>query len=114
MIIAKTGTDKEKLLNHTGCIITTLGEHGSCVYASGSVTTIPPAKIKKAVDPTGAGDAYRSGLLKGLSMGLNFVQSAVMGSVSASYAVECLGTQEHRYTFEQFAARLKDNFEIIL
>ncbi len=114
MIMAKTGTDKEKLLRHTGCIITTLGEHGSCVYTSGSVTTIPPAKIKKAVDPTGAGDAYRSGLLKGLSMGLSFVQSAVLGSVSASYAVECLGTQEHRYTFEQFAARLKDNFEIIL
>lgn len=108
MIMNQTCTDKDELLKHTECIITTLGEHGSCVYTPDSIKTIPPAKIRKAVDPTGAGDAYRAGLLLGLSKGLSLEQSAAMGSVSASYAVEYLGTQEHRYTVEEFEQRLKE------
>jgi adenosine kinase len=106
MIMNKTGLDRDTLLQRTCCIITTLGELGSCVYLPGAITKIPPVKIARAVDPTGAGDAYRSGLLKGLSMGLDINRCAVMGSASASFAVEHLGTQEHRYTLEDFNKRL--------
>jgi adenosine kinase len=106
MIMERTGLDRDGLLNYTGCIITTLGELGSCLYLSGSVTEIPPVKIEKALDPTGAGDAFRSGLIKGIVQGLDLEQCALMGSTCASYAVECLGTQEHRFTIEEFRQRL--------
>lgn len=107
MIINRTSLDRKELMKHTGCIITTLGELGSCVYTDDSTVQIPPVKIIRAVDPTGAGDAYRSGLLKGLIGGLDIVECARMGSVSASFAVESLGTQAHYYTIEEFYDRLK-------
>src|SRR4030042_1067486 len=101
MIMEKTGLDRDALLNKVMIIITTLGEHGSRVCTSNRVVEIPPVKIEKAVDPTGAGDSYRSGLIKGLVQKLDIVECASMGSACASFAVEFLGTQEHRFTVEE-------------
>ena len=50
----------------------------------------------QVLDPTGAGDAYRAGLLKGLALGLDWPEAARMGAVLASFCVEQQGTQEHR------------------
>ena len=50
----------------------------------------------QVLDPTGAGDAYRAGLLKGLALGLGWPEAARMGAVLASFCVEQQGTQEHR------------------
>jgi adenosine kinase len=106
MIMEKTGLDRDNLLNKVKIIITTLGEKGSRVCTSGSIIEVPPVKIEKAVDPTGAGDSYRSGLLKGLVQKLDIVECAAMGSACASFAVEFLGTQEHHFTIEEFQERL--------
>ncbi len=106
LIMSKTGLSKNALLKMAGTIITTLGELGSQVSTLTSEIAIPPVKLKKVVDPTGAGDAYRGGLLSGLVQGKDIVASAKMGSVSASYAVETYGTQEYSYTSEEFHTRL--------
>lgn len=107
MIMEKTGLDKNTLLNKVAIIITTLGEHGSKVSTSDRVVEIPPVKIEKAIDPTGAGDSYRSGLIKGLVQNRDIVECALMGSACASYAVEFVGTQEHHFTIEEFQKRLE-------
>ena len=106
MIIAKTGLDKPKLLQLTGAIITTLGELGSCIRSRDGETEIPAVKPRQVVDPTGAGDAYRAGLIKGLVQRKSVEQSARMGSVIASFAVECYGTQEYSFSMAEFEARL--------
>jgi len=106
MIMEKTGLDRNALLNKVSIIITTLGEEGSRVCTSDRVIEVPSVKIEKAIDPTGAGDSYRSGLIKGLVQKLDIVECAAMGSASASFAVEFLGTQEHRFTLEEFQKRL--------
>ncbi|MDO8636645.1 MAG: carbohydrate kinase family protein [Dehalococcoidia bacterium] len=106
MIIAKTGLDKQKLLQLTGAIITTLGELGSCIRSRNGETEIPAVKPRQVVDPTGAGDAYRAGLIKGLVQRKSVEQSARMGSVIASFAVECYGTQEYSFSMAEFEARL--------
>jgi len=106
MIIAKTGLDKQKLLQLTGAIITTLGELGSCIRSRDGETEIPAVKPRQVVDPTGAGDAYRAGLLKGLVQRKSVEQGARMGSVIASFAVECYGTQEYSFSMAEFEARL--------
>ena len=56
------------------------------------------------------GDAFRSGLLKGLSMGKTVVDACKLGSTCATYAVEKNGTQEHSFTMEEFTARYKTVF----
>lgn len=106
LIISKTGLDKKSLLQRTGTIITTLGEFGSRVSTRDSEIDIPATKPKEVVDPTGAGDAYRAGLIKGLVQNLDIKQSAEMGSVCASFAIECYGTQDYYFSLTEFEKRL--------
>jgi adenosine kinase len=110
MIMKMTGMDKKRLLGLTQIIITTLGEKGSLISTAKADLNIPAARIGDMVDPTGAGDAYRGGLLKGLVMGKGIETAAKMGAVAAAYAVEKYGTQEHRYTYDDFLERYRANF----
>ncbi len=105
-----TGMDKKGLLRLTKAIVTTLGEKGSLVSIAGDDMRIPAAEIHDVVDPTGAGDAFRAGLIKGLILGRDIVTAAKMGSVSAVYAVEKYGTQEHLYSYADFLERFRSNF----
>ncbi len=106
LIISKTGLDKRELLERTKTIVTTLGEMGSRVYTPGDQTEIPAVKPNEVVDPTGAGDAYRAGLIKGLIQGRNIAECAMMGSVCASFAIERYGTQGYYFSPEEFQQRL--------
>ena len=95
-----------ELLKKTEIVITTLGEMGSRLITSGGEIAIPAAKPKVVTDPTGAGDAYRAGLIKGLVQSKGLKQCAIMGSVCASFAVECYGTQEYHFSLDEFKERL--------
>ena len=106
LIISNTGLDRKNLLKRTKTIVTTLGETGSRVLTPEGKIDIPAAKPKVVVDPTGAGDAYRAGVIKGLAQGRNIKQCAIMGSVCASFAVECYGTQGYHFSLEEFQNRL--------
>ncbi len=106
LIMNKTGLDKKKLLQRTNTIVTTLGELGSRICTPDCEINIPAIKPKKVVDPTGAGDAYRAGLIMGLIQGRNIEQSAKNGSVCASFAVESYGTQEYYFSLMEFEERL--------
>ncbi len=110
MIMKMTGLDKEGLLRLTKTIITTLGEKGSLISAPEKDIPVPSAKIKDVVDPTGAGDAFRAGLLKGIAFGKNMETAAKMGAVAAAYTIEKYGTQEHYYTYDEFLERYRSNF----
>ncbi len=106
LICSKTGLDKPGLLQRTKTIITTLGELGSCVCTPDVTLNIPPVKAREVVDPTGAGDAYRAGLIKGLIQDLSIGRCAEMGSACASFAIEHYGTQEHSFNTEELNKRL--------
>lgn len=106
LIMHKTSLNKKALLGLARAIITTLGEQGSRISTPGGETDVPVVKAEKVEDPTGAGDAYRGGLISGLVHGKNLEQSARMGSVCASFAVEYYGTQEYSFTSEEFDRRL--------
>lgn len=107
LIMNKTELSKEQLLALPLATIITLGEHGSELHQNGTITKIAPATAKTVVDPTGCGDAYRGGLLSGLATGKDLLESATLGTVCASFAVECYGTQQYTFTIEEFQQRLK-------
>jgi adenosine kinase len=106
LVLSKTELNKNDLLKMAGTIITTLGALGSQISSQDRDVSIPAFKVKKVVDPTGAGDAYRGGLLCGLAHGKDIEQCAWMGSVCASFPVETYGTQEYSFTPEEFNERL--------
>lgn len=93
--------------------ITTLGDKGSIIEGKKISTPIHinPAKPKAVLDPTGAGDAFRAGFLYGFSRGLDLQICGQIGSVSAVYAIETQGTQEHTFTLEEFKSRYFENFK---
>jgi adenosine kinase len=108
LIVNKTGLRRQDLCERAGVVITTLGDLGSrVVMPDGSQTEIPLIKARQVLDPTGAGDSYRGGMLSGLLQGLDIEECALMGSVCASFAVECYGTQEYRFTTEEFQERFE-------
>ena len=110
LIVRKTGQDLAGLLKLTQAVIITKGEHGSTVVGpegETAVAAVPPARV---ADPTGAGDAYRGGLIKGLVEGRDLATCAMMGSACASYAVEWYGTQEYRFTMRDFWERYERHF----
>ncbi len=107
LVSSKTGLGLGELLDRTGAVITTKGEQGSVVQTQNGQVMVPAVDRRgHVVDPTGAGDAYRGGLVKGLVEGKDIVAAARMGTVCASFAVEVQGTQEYRFTMEEFNRRL--------
>ena len=72
---------------------------------------VPAAKLEReALDPTGVGDAFRAGLIRGLRIGAAWPIAGRMGSVAAVYALEALGPQPERYTLTEFRERYARNF----
>ena len=90
-------------------LITTLGEHG-CRITGAVSETLPAVPCGPVLDPTGAGDAHRGGILTALSRGLDIPEAVRVGAVCASFAVECLGTQEYTYDRETFRKRYEGSF----
>ncbi len=106
LILSKTGLKKETLRRRARTVIVTLGELGSKVFTEDCEISVSAARPMKVEDPTGAGDSYRGGLISGLIRGKDIEQCARMGSVCASFAVECYGTQEYTFSPEEFNERL--------
>lgn len=107
----KTGRSREGLLDMAQWVIVTYGAKGSAIlHKDAKPISIPAVPVSELADPTGAGDSYRSGLLKGLHAGMGMNFSARLGAVSSSFCVEKYGTQEHRFTMEQFKQRYESVF----
>jgi adenosine kinase len=88
----------------------TRGELGSSVTTAAGTIEVPAVPPRRMVDPTGVGDAFRGGLMKGMAMGLSYDASAQVGSVAATYALEHLGGQSHAYSWEEFRQRYERHF----
>ena len=110
MTLKKTGLSEKSILKMAEILVVTLGAKGSVVKTGNKVHRIPSVKPKKLVDPTGAGDAYRAGFVKGLIHDLPLPICGRLGSVTAIYPVEHYGTQEHAYNWKEFVGRYQKNF----
>lgn len=111
LIRQRTGRDVAGLLELSTMVVTTLGRHGSVIATRDGEFAIPPAPASREVDPVGAGDAYRAGLVHGLLTGRDVGRAGRIASVAASYVVEQTGTVEHRYTHEEFEVRYRSVYE---
>jgi len=110
LVLQKIGWSEEDILKQAEMIITTLGKEGSRIRTREKTIDIPCARVDVAVDPTGAGDAYRAGFIKGLIMAWPLEMVGRFASVVSAYAVEVNGTQEYRLTLVEARARYAKNF----
>ncbi len=110
MIRQKTGFSPEDLLNEAEMVIITKGKEGSTILTRDRKVEIPTAEAVEVIDPTGAGDAYRAGIIKGLIRGLSLEKMGRLAALAATYCVENYGTQGQSYTPAEFSARYFKSF----
>jgi adenosine kinase len=106
----KTGLDEAALIARTATLVVTRGEEGSTIMTADSEIRIPAVMPRRIADPTGVGDAFRGGFMKGMVAGLDLETSGRLGSVAATYALEHLGGSSHAYSWAEFAARYEEHF----
>jgi adenosine kinase len=110
MLQQKTGLSAAEIASQVEALIVTQGAEGSIIYTEGRMLTIPCAKPKAVVDPTGCGDAYRAGLIHGLLRGLDWETIGRTASLMGAIKIESRGPQNHHFTRADFDGRYRDNF----
>jgi adenosine kinase len=106
----RTRLSAQDVAGQVEALIVTRGAEGSVIYAKGREIAIPAAKPQAIVDPTGCGDAYRAGLIHGLLHGLDWETTGRIASLLGSIKIESRGTQNHRFTREEFERRYRESF----
>jgi adenosine kinase len=111
MIREKTRLAEGDIADQVEVLVITRGEHGSTIYTQGTRVDIPIVPPARLADPTGVGDAYRAGLIKGLALHAPWEVAGRMGAVAAAYVLEEKGSQTHRYTQDEFVTRYRQHFD---
>jgi len=110
LLSERTGRTLEQLAEEVEALIVTLAGSGSHIYTGGRRIEIPVATPEALIDPTGCGDAYRSGLLYGISKGWNWEKTGRLASLMGSIKIAHRGGQNHKLTRDDIAGRYSAEF----
>jgi len=110
LLCQRTGKSLEDLACEVVALIVTLGGNGSEIYAGGQCIRIPCVKPEVLVDPTGCGDAYRAGLLYGISQGWEWGRTGQLASLMGALKIAQRGGQNHKPTRDDIAVRYREAF----
>jgi adenosine kinase len=110
LLQTRTGWSAEEIARRVKACIVTQGPRGSTVHADGKVYAIPAAQERRIVDPTGCGDAYRAGLIFGLTRGMDWPTTGRIASLMGTLKIEHPGTQNQRFTYAEFADQFRQQF----
>jgi len=110
LIQKHTGMKDQEIRDAVDYVVITCGECGSDIWVKDEHYKIPVVQPTAIADPTGVGDAFRGGFLRGMRLKLGFQTSGQMGALAATYCLENRGTQNHRFTIPEFVQRYRDYF----
>ena len=105
MACDRTGLSHEQLAGKVKAMVVTLGGEGSHIYVEGRRLTIPCVAAEQIIDPTGCGDAYRAGLLYGITQGWDWEKTGRLAAVMGAIKIACRGGQNHQPSREEIAVR---------
>jgi len=111
LIQKHTGMHDEDIRDAVDYVVITCGDCGSDIWVKDKHYHIPVVKPTKTADPTGVGDAFRGGFVRGKMLGLDWQTCGQMGSLAATYCLERRGTQNHHYTRVEFVQRYRKCFD---
>lgn len=111
LIKEKTGYSDVEILDLVGGLVLTKGKSGSVIFVDGESYEIPAIPPRHLAEPTGAGDAFRAGLLRGIQLGASWPVAGRMGALAAAYVLEHYGTQGHTFSTTEFAQRYRQVFD---
>ncbi len=110
MVMDRTGLTLGDIAARLDALIITRGEKGSDIHAKGERYDIPAVPASAVVDPTGCGDAYRAGLLYGITNGFDWATTGRLASLLGSIKIAHQGGQNHSFTREEIAQKFEAAF----
>ncbi len=110
LLQTRTGWSTQDIAERVKAYIVTRGPKGSHVYQGKGMIEIPPAAERRITDPTGCGDAYRAGLIYGLMRNMDLATVGRIASLMGALKIEHPGTQNQRFTFDEFAEQFRQQF----
>jgi adenosine kinase len=111
MLRSRLHLSESDVLQRTQTLIITRGERGSTIATQTDRVDVPPILTDHQVDPTGVGDGYRAGLMKGMALDLPWEIAGRMGALAATFVLEHMGPQSHTYTRDEFVQRYRSHFD---
>jgi len=111
LMMERTGQSLDDLAQNLEALIVTRGGDGSTIYTKNDDILIPSATPRMVLDPTGCGDAYRAGLLYGITNNMDWETTGRIASLMGAIKIEKAGTQNHRFSFAEFEERFKFEFD---
>jgi adenosine kinase len=106
----RAGRKLEQLAREVKALVYTMGAKGSVIFAGGQRHEIPCVEAQAVVDPTGCGDAYRAGLLYGISHGWDWPSTGKLGSLMGAIKIAERGAQNHAPARDEIEARFRRAF----
>lgn len=110
MLAERTERTFEQLATSVKALIVTQGGMGSTIYAGSDVHIIPSVRPERIADPTGCGDAYRGGLLYGLSNGMDWKTTGRLASTMGALKIAYQGPQNHTPSRDRIASVFSSTF----
>jgi adenosine kinase len=110
LMAAKTGSEPQTLARRLKAVVVTLGALGSRIHVDGSIVEIPAAPARTVIDPTGCGDAYRAGLLYGITHALDWPTTGRLAAVMGALKIEHHGAQRYAPSRAQIEERFLEAF----
>ncbi|MGB8855315.1 MAG: PfkB family carbohydrate kinase, partial [Burkholderiales bacterium] len=114
MLEERTGKTIAQLAKRVKAMIVTRGGDGSTIIADDVEYKIPSVRASAVVDPTGCGDAYRAGLLYGISNGWEWGKTGKLASLMGSIKIASRGGQNHAPTRDDISAQFALQFGMAL
>ncbi|MBU6468017.1 MAG: carbohydrate kinase family protein [Betaproteobacteria bacterium] len=114
LLVDKTGLAIEELAKRVDAAIVTRGAEGSTIYTDNETIHIPAVRAENIIDPTGCGDAYRAGLIYGITHQWSWAKTGRLAALMGSLKIGHRGGQNHRYTFAEIASLFKQQFDLDL
>lgn len=106
-----TGLSSKKIEQLVRLLVITKGENGATIKSDGKEYQIPCVPETRVADPTGVGDAFRGGFLRGYRLGLDLQTCGQMGSLSATYCLEQKGPTNYSFTPLEYIKRYREYFD---
>ncbi|MCL1886400.1 MAG: carbohydrate kinase family protein [Betaproteobacteria bacterium] len=110
MLMQATGWTEKEIASRVKAFFVTLGERGAEIYTGSQKIDIPCVEAEKTIDPTGCGDAFRAGLIYGLTNGMDLATCGRLGSLIGAIKIAHQGPQAHALTTVEIADRFEKEF----
>ncbi|MES2535127.1 MAG: carbohydrate kinase family protein [Pseudomonadota bacterium] len=110
LLTERTGLSLQQIAERVTALVVTRGEQGAEIFTGGQRIDIPCVKVEQIIDPTGCGDAFRAGMLFGLTKGMDWLTIGRLSSLMGAIKIAYQGGQNHAPSVAEIEERFNKEF----